>query len=196
MVGVYAQNLYDLACDYVDRTAFVPSVWWAVIKAQINMNQPIHYRIEGHSIVCDGWRYDTEPDWEYHMNYGWLSPSNNTWYAFDQLPPFNVPVEYMVINIRPAVSLGSALSGVYFSGYYYINMDASGTAAVFTGGCLVQSLPRMFIKGTGASLRFLGTAADNTRIFTNGTPTTGIRIVNGGIVLMNNGGLVLCKPAE
>ena len=198
MVGVYTQNVYDFSCGYILRTAFEASVWWAIIKAQLNLNQPIHYRIDGHSIVCDGWRFDTAPDWEYHMNYGWLSSSSNMWYAFDQLPPFNVPAEYMVINIVPAVALGSVLSGVYSSGYHYINMDASGTSAVFLGGCLIQTLPGLFVKGSGLlpSVKFYGTSTSNTRIFTNGTSTSGIKIVNGGVVLLNGGQLVLNKPSE
>jgi hypothetical protein len=195
---VYIQNTYNADCELVNREDYTPAGWWSIIKANININQPTHYGVYKHSIICDGWRFDTWPNWEYHMNYGHALISENTWYAFDQLPPYNIPAEDMIINIRPYNSLGSNLGGTFFAGYHYVNMDASGSNAIFFGGCLIQTLPNMVVKGVGTTpaLKFYGTASNNTYFYTNGDHTAGIKIVNGGLVLSNNGSLKMYMPED
>jgi hypothetical protein len=200
MEGVYEQNLYNSICAVLWRENSTPEAWWALIKGQLNINMPIHYRIEGHSIVCDGWDetvgYPTLC--EYHMNYGWESSWDNTWYTLDQLPGSPLDEEYMLVNILPNCALGSTLSGLYFGGYHYVNMEASGSQAIFSPGSFIQTLPLMVIKGTGTTtvLKFLGTPGSPTRIFTNGTSSIGINIANGGITLKNDGCILMHKPEE
>jgi Peptidase C10 family/HYR domain/Secretion system C-terminal sorting domain len=83
-----------------DHTA---AEWFTILQNEINGNQPMQYRIKGHSIVCDGWR-DTGPENEIHMNYGWGGGSN-AWYTIDHLhcdwEGCDPMVEYVIRGIRP-----------------------------------------------------------------------------------------------
>jgi len=88
------------AINGVDRLDYSYGGWFDVIKAEINLGRPIHYRITGHAIVCDGWR-DTGGISQYHMNYGWGGP-NSAWYTIDNIYGSAGPGdEYIVRGIRP-----------------------------------------------------------------------------------------------
>ena len=58
MVGVYIAIYYITIppVSYTNRQCYTASDWFDLIKWNINANRPIHYRIPGHSIVCDGWQ--------------------------------------------------------------------------------------------------------------------------------------------
>jgi len=94
---VYGVNRYD----------YDQAEWYGLIKDEIDAGRPIQYRINRHSIVCDGYR-DTQGFYEYHMNYGW-GGAYTTWFVMDSLfcywvepdsvCPYNE--EYMVLNIKP-----------------------------------------------------------------------------------------------
>lgn len=195
MVLVYILNyFYHSTCTWTERSAHTADGWFDLIKWNINANRPIHYRIPGHSIVCDGWQDWTVPVLkQYHMNYGWAN-SATTWYTLDELQGGNPAEEYMVLNIVPAVALGANLSGTYTTQsfpYRYFDLDASGTSATFSSGQLIQMLPNLTVTGTGAStfIRFYGSSDAHTRIFTSGNPYQGIAIKGGGIRLGNYGAM-------
>lgn len=80
--------------------------WFGVIQSEIDAGRPIDYRINLHSIVCDGYR-QTGPRYEFHMNYGW-GEAHNAWYVLDSLycswkPNSLCPAaeEFMVTHIMP-----------------------------------------------------------------------------------------------
>ena len=98
---------YDPSIDKEDRDQHDAGEWFSIIQEEINNGRPIQYRIDRHSIVCDGWR-DTGGQNQYHMNYGW-GGSATAWYAIDSLycywvlpdslcPPMD---EYLIRNIYP-----------------------------------------------------------------------------------------------
>jgi hypothetical protein len=78
--------------------------WFALIKAEFDADppRPIHYRIYGHSINCDGY-IDMEVNY-IHLNYGW-GGSSDDWYAVDSLycpwSGCDPMVEYMMTGIEP-----------------------------------------------------------------------------------------------
>jgi uncharacterized repeat protein (TIGR01451 family) len=88
------------------RNQFSQQEWFDIIRDEIDAGRPIQYRINLHSIVCDGYR-DDGPDLEFHMNYGWDN-GYTAWYVLDNLYcswiegdvcPYNE--EYMIIGIEP-----------------------------------------------------------------------------------------------
>ncbi|MFU8844740.1 MAG: C10 family peptidase [Bacteroidales bacterium] len=198
MVNVYKVTFaYHTSCTYTFRSDHSAIGWFDLIKWNINANRPIQYRVIGHSIVCDGWDEIGSPVTRmYHMNYGWIDQSATTWYTLDALPLGGYNEEYMVIYIVPMTAMGAGLSGTYTTPafpYRYFDLDASGSSATFNSGHMLQILPNLTIKGTGPTsyVRFYGATGANTKIFTNGDPTEGIAIKNGGVRLRNNGTIKL-----
>jgi len=197
MVGVYAAYFrYHPGCGVTYHTSWDPISWFEVIKGQLNLNRPVHYRVVGHSIVCDGWQeIGGAPLRQYHMNYGWAN-NFTTWYTLDNLHLGNPAEEYMVVNIVPVTHLGGSLAGTYpldtTFPYRYFDLDASGTVATFDAGQYLQSLPGIKITcaaGTGNNIRFLSTSGANTRMFTRGDISNGARLQGGAIKLDPGGSL-------
>ncbi|RZN39858.1 MAG: hypothetical protein EFT35_03420, partial [Methanophagales archaeon ANME-1-THS] len=202
MEGVYENNYrYSTACVKRDRSAYTNVSWFNRIKAQLDLNRPVHYRIYEHSIVGDGWReriVSGQTVREYHMNYGWSNVSYNTWYVLDGLyypAGGSINDEYMLENIYPAVALGNSIAGTYSLQsfpYHYFDQDATGNSATFEAGQYLQFLPNVEVtctSTTGGSIRFLGTSSYNTRLFTRGDPSKGIRIYNGAVKLNKDGSI-------
>jgi hypothetical protein len=194
MTSVYPiRYYYHSSITYTYRTSHTAPGWFDLIKWNINVNRPIQYRIPGHSIVCDGWDYFGTA-MIYHMNYGWADGAT-AWYAVDALLGGNPAEEYMVIYIVPLTAIGASLSGTYtpLSLPRYFDLDASGSSATFNSGQLLQILPELTVKGTGAStyVKFYGAAGLYTRIFADGDQTEGIAIKGGGIRLRSGGSFKL-----
>ena len=197
MVPVY-QNYYRYY-PYVNvlyRAAANQINWFELIKTQINYNRPIHYRVEGHSIVCDGWReIGGAPLRQYHMNYGWADGAT-TWYSIDSLI-YGTTEEYMLTNIFPTQSIQGSLASSYplpAFPYRYFDRDATGTVSTFDAGQYLQFLPNVKVtctSGSGNNVRFLSSSSQNTRLFTRGNTAIGAKLTGGGIKLSPNGGLKL-----
>ena len=66
-----------------NRTEYSQRGWFDLIKSEIDVGRPMQYRINSHSIVCDGYR-DDFGQLEFHMNYGW-NEGHTTWYVLDNL---------------------------------------------------------------------------------------------------------------
>lgn len=195
MVSVYEDHFrYDNSCDVVYyRIDYTDQEWWDMLKGQINMNRPTQYRIDGHSIVCDGWQELTGGLWQYHINYGWQDKGFTTWYDFDDIFNTSVDSEYVVLNIVPEPALGPSLSGVYEKtsyGYRYFDRDASGSAVEFRAGQMLQARPGRIITGTwNGYVKIHGSATDETRLFTNGDPSKGMKVKEGSIQLTDMGSI-------
>lgn len=170
--------------------------WFGMIVNELSNNRPLCYRVTNHAIVCDGWR--ETPNKEYHMNYGWQDAGANTWYTLDALPLGDYDEEALYINLLPVQSIGPSLGGNYAKlafPYYYFTMDTECPGnATFSAGELLQFLPNAkatCTSTTGGSIRFTGSSADPTTLFTRGLPANGVRIYNGAIKISQNGSITL-----
>ncbi len=153
---------YDPSIDREDRNAHTATTWFNLIKAEINANRPIHYRISGHSIVCDGWT-DTFQN-EYHINYGWGGPHTG-WFAIDNIYGSSDPmVEYLIRYIIPVLS--GRLRGTLWPGEYHVVYDGisiwpsdmlrimPGTTLIFDGPYPFYIYGTLLAEGTSDSIIF------------------------------------------
>jgi len=192
MVGVFEDHYrYSTACVKRDRSSYSAVDWFNLIKADINANQPLQYRIPGHSIVADGWQeIGAGPTRQYHMNYGW-DDGHTTWYTLDSITADPENDEYLVENICPAQALNSVISGTYTRQsfpYRYFNLDTTGTSATFEAGQYLQLLPDITVTSLGL-VQFDGSATFSTRLFTRGNTSKGARIYGGAINMYTNGSI-------
>lgn len=183
-------------------------IWNDDIKGQLKSNRPIHYRIEDHQLVLDGWMEDGGSAMrQYHMNYGWGKDCDdpngcNTWYSLDALYRSDDPnEEYIIADIYPAPALGDELSdnSIYPKeefNYRYFDQDATGNNVTFAAGQNLQFLPQVAVTCTsvelGDCIRFVGTDSEdgNTRLFSiKGTSKAQINIYDGCIALSKGGGI-------
>jgi hypothetical protein len=194
MEDVYEDHYrYSDACGQRDRSDYSPVDWFNLIKVNLNANHPVHYKIEGHSIVGDGWQeYGSGPTREYHMNYGWSGTSSDTWYTLDalyQVGGGTIDDEYMLVNIYPVTSVRWTISGTYPQeafNYRYFDQNASGSSAVFEAGQNLQFMPNIIVSSTGI-IKF----GSNSLFFTRGDMSRGIRTDSGGISLYSGGQMKL-----
>ena len=198
MAAVYVDVFrYAPGCDHIHREDYTASDWFQAIKNQLNLNRPVHYHVEGHSILSDGWQeIGGVPLRQYHMNYGWANEFT-AWYTLDSLHLGGIDHEYIVRNIVPVNHLGAVLAGNYqleSFPYRYFDLDAVGTTATFEAGQYLQSLPGIKVTcaaGIGNNVQFLSSGSDNTRLFSRGDITKGALLQGGAIKLNQNGGLML-----
>jgi hypothetical protein len=196
----YSSDAYfDLRIDNLNGS------WFDMIKNNINQNRPLQYctcvydfpGVAGHSLVLDGWE-ETNNTLYGHMNDGVLE-----WVDMTDL----AGAEGMIKNIKPTNCLGTWLSGdtpddhvqydVPSSTYRYADQDATGRNVTFAAGHHLQFLPGVTVRGTspiGDYIQFLGTPANNTRLFSikgdpNGGVAAGTVIYDGEIRLYNNGSI-------
>jgi hypothetical protein len=196
MIGVYENHYrYSTNCVRRNRNSYTAVDWFERMKSQFNANRPIQYRVEGHSIVADGWQETgAGPLREYHMNYGWAD-GNTTWWTLDALLFGGVDEEYMLENIYPDCALGSSLSGTYSTPsfpYRYFNRDATGASAVFNTGHRLQFLPGITVRctsTTGGRIEFKGSSSSNSHLFSRGDLSKGMRIRSGHVYLFQNGSI-------
>jgi hypothetical protein len=92
----------DIDVEY--RNAYsTADAWFAILQADLNNGWPMQYRINTHSIVCDGWQVAGSN--QIHLNYGW-GGSSTAWYTVDNLycpwSGCSPSVEYVVRRIHPA----------------------------------------------------------------------------------------------
>ena len=195
MEDVYEDHYrYSTDCGRTDRKYYSAVNWFNRMKTQFNANRPVQYRIPGHSLLSDGWQEigNTPIIRQYHMNYGW-DDGCNAWYTLDALYGGNASEEYMLENIYPAQALGNWLSGTYSRvafPYRYFDRDATGHSATFEAGQYLQFLPDITVtctSTTGGSILFEGSSSHNTRLFTRGDRTKGVRIYDGAIKLNRYG---------
>jgi hypothetical protein len=118
--------------------------WFNAIRVEFDAAIPrvIHYRINTHSIVCDG--YQTGSTNYIHLNYGWAD-GHNAWYAVDNLycpwSGCSYTVEYIVAGIQPLNRLYTLVTGsdnrIYqkymtYSGTYYTSWEAISGLSGYT----------------------------------------------------------------
>jgi hypothetical protein len=208
----------DVTWRYVFGSPPIPAdTWFAMIQDEINDFRPIQYRIEGHSVVIDGWRIQGGIK-QYHVNCGWanICPSDlvpdmcnpavgsNTWYTLDDLLWSDWEDEYMVTFIVPEPSLYSILGftsddypcDLAFPYRYFDDYQYTGDNAWFEAGQYLQCRADVNITCTGSAgeaITFYGSVAGNgaTRLYNRGDTTRGIRVNEGAIAIYPNGTLHL-----
>ncbi|MCD4695333.1 MAG: C10 family peptidase [Bacteroidales bacterium] len=195
MVGVYENHYrYSTECITRSRPSYTAETWFSMMQVQFNQNRPVQYRIPGHSIVGDGWQIIGSSLKMYHMNYGWGGTGDDVWYILDALQGGNPSEEYMVEGIVPVQAMDNWITGTYnvpALPYRYFDKDALGSDANFGSGHFLQFLPEITLSGISPTLpvRFNGSTSYNTRLFTEGDVSKGIRIYNGAIEMTNFGSI-------
>jgi hypothetical protein len=183
--------------EVVLRDEHSQETWWQMAKAHLDVNEPIQYRIRGHSIVLDGWQEWVTGEYkpEYHMNYGWQDTNFNAWYEIDHLHQIYADAsweeEYMIVGIVPGMSLHSSVAGPVLKfpfNYRYVNRDCTATAADFDPGQFIQFLPGVTLVCTREFMRFSGMPDNLTYLYTP-EPDRGIRIDNGAMVFHPGAGI-------
>jgi hypothetical protein len=169
--------------------------WFDMIMNNINKNRPLQYctcesdfpGVAAHSLVLDGWEI-IDTTFYGHMNDGSLA-----WIDMTDLPG----AEGMIKNIRPAPSLGSSLSGTYSAPSFpfrYFDQDATGYDTTFDAGHYLQFLPGIKVTAASGFIRFEGTSAAYTQLFSiKGTVSGGrvatVKMYNGVVEMYQNGSI-------
>jgi len=201
--SAYSSNLeymfelsnYSTVCAYTHRRDWDANTWWTYIKDNLNQNRPLDYYIRDHEIVCDGWQEVNGP--EYHMVYGWQNTDFNTWYFLDALlqpdPEGGPEWEAITHKILPNCALGSSISGTIVDNpsypHRYVDRDCSAASVHFYAGQLIHFHPRKVMTCTSQFLRFDGTPAKNTRLYT-ADYGRGI-LINDGRIQMYEGAAIM-----
>lgn len=190
-VGYIDHFRYNPGSWVLDREGYTSSAWFNVIKAQLNKNLPMTYGIEGHAIVCDGWQV-VSTLMQIHMNWGHGTSSATKWYTLDVDWPYD-PDEHLLGEHYPAPAIGSTvISGTYLKNafpYRYFDRDATaGFSTTFASGNYLQFLNGIRLRATGF-VRIDSTVTENTRIYSGGNPSTGIRLYSGDMILTSGGSL-------
>ncbi|MFC1683647.1 C10 family peptidase [Candidatus Zixiibacteriota bacterium] len=197
MIGVYEDHYhYHDDCSKRNRNDYSAVDWFELMKIDLNINRPVQYRVENHSIVADGWQeIGGVPLRQYHMNYGWDNNST-TWYSLDSLYLGGVDEEFMLIGIYPAQSMHNYIEdGTYpreSFPYRYFDRDISGNNATFESGQHLQFMPNIRLEctsTTGGSIRFYGSSSYHTHLFTRGDASEGVLIYDGAVKLNRYGGI-------
>ena len=210
MEQVFQNRRYDNECDVQDRTEYTDSEWFDLLCDEFNVNRPVQYRVEGHSIVGDGWQIidiGGVPTKQFHFIYGWYD-SHDTWYDIDDIHLGGPGIEYVVREIYPEVALGYNLyghhapptdPGVHFDKpARYFDVDTSAIYAEFDAGQSFQYLrPGLHILQLNGDpdvhfILFNGEPAMPTEFY-HGAPfgDVRIRITDGAIKLKNGGEMCL-----
>jgi hypothetical protein len=192
-LGYIAHFRYNPGSLVLYRAGVSSTLWFDVIKAQLNMNLPMTYGIEGHAIICDGWQQVGTLK-QIHMNWGDGTTSLTRWYTLDVDWPYD-PDEHLLGNHYPFPAIGSTVaSGIYLRNsfpYRYFHQDATaGSSTTFASGNYLQFLHGIRLRAAG-SVRIESSATYDTRLFTRGDSNNGIRLSTGTMTLQSGGSLKL-----
>jgi hypothetical protein len=214
MEGVYEDYFrYDEGCYIEYRDDYSAYGWYELMMNQFNVNRPVQYKIEGHSVVADGWKMEQIGDeyYWYHMNYGWGGSvpnepewqgysSSNTWFALDAHPGGDTD-DYLVRTIYPDCAIGGWMEGDYDVpspiNARYIDQDTRGNSATFAAGIWFQALePDFLIRGEGTGdevVTFNGAPGAESIFYFSGDfdSYTRIHIADGAIRLRGGGEMVI-----
>lgn len=205
MDGVYENRRYDTILGYY-RDDFSAEQWFAELKDEFDHNRVVHYRVEGHSIVGDGWQ---EIDLgggnilkQYHMNYGWWGTADDTWYELDNLNLGGFHEEYYLFNIRPLPLIpftafgtfdASGMGGNHYDRprrYFVLDTQLSG-ATFEPGQCLQYVRTGFWLRATNGSSEIQGAPGLETLIH-HRAPDHDVRIrVLDGAVKFHAGGEIV-----
>lgn len=193
-----------------DRDDYDYEEWWVMIKWQIDHNCPMVYGIDTvygdfkHAIVIDGYD-DTGEKHMVHANYGWGDNWHNNWYELDKFdcdPAYgwqggcDWEEEKMIIFIYPRGGLCESYSGTLDPRtgptdlHHYVFDDVACYGVVIEAGAWVQFLPGTSLTCETDSVDIYGRTPDETRFFSGGLPTRGLKVgASGKIRILPGGGI-------
>jgi len=207
---------YDTANDEPDcedRDEHSYDEWWSIIVGEINNNRPMMYGIENsdqdfyHAIVVDGYD-DSAGGHKVHANYGWGENWHNTWYELDWFDcntaeGWNTRCEWdteeMIRDIYPRNGLNGNFSGSLspWGGagtlHHYMYCDVTSNDMTIQGGARVQFLPGVSLTCTGNSIDIDGGRQYETRFFSYGIPTRGLKVAEGGAIKLTANGSICMR---
>ena len=180
--------------------------WWYMIKGEIDKNRPVLYRIASgavfvsdfdHIIVVDG--YDnTGGQYQVHANYGWDDP-HTTWYTLNTWHcsrwDCSWDEEEMVWFIYHRDGLCFSYTGTLgprtspTDPHHYVYCDVGCHGVIVQAGAWVQFLPGTAMTCSTGSIDIYGRTPDETRFFSRGLPTRGLKVAGGKIRLHPNGSI-------
>jgi hypothetical protein len=192
------------ACE--DRDDYTWIEWWNIIKDEIDHNRPVIYHIvttaddSKHNFVVDG--YDNSAGiYTVHANYGYNNKLT-TWYTLDgfecdYLTDAHDGCDYLqeslIRYIYPREGLFGPSSGVLQGGYYsYIYGDVTSSNLMVQAGANVQFLggtSGTHVTCTADSIRISGSTSANTRLFSHGDLSKGVKLTGAHIVLRAKGSI-------
>jgi hypothetical protein len=189
-----------------------PAIWFDIIKYEIDLNRPMVYSIQNsdndfyHAIVVDGYD-DSGGMYKVHANYGWGDNWHNTWYDLDWFDcnndiNYTTPCEFneeeLIRFIYPRNGLREWYTGTLGpwggpqSLHHYVYDDTYSNDLTVQGGARVQFLPGVSLICNGNSININGDSPNETRFYSNGMPTKGLKVnKNGEIKLHQNGAITI-----
>lgn len=193
-----------------ERDSYDFSEWWDMIVREIDYNRPMMFKLANsggsfnHLVVIDGYD-DTGGQTQIHANYGW-DDAHTAWYALDSLDCDTAPgfqggcelSEYELVRYiypRTAIpnhgTLGPRNSVTDLHHYVYTDEDYCFDLIV-EGGAWVQFLPETSLSCSLDSVAIYGRSPDETRFYSEGLPTRGMKVAaNGEIRLWPGGGMIV-----
>jgi hypothetical protein len=164
---------YATTTGYKYRSSYSTSNWFYLIKRELDapLPRPIHYNIDQHSIVADGYRQDSAT-MMVHMNYGW-DDSHNAWFDLDNLYCYwdadsicPASIDSMVTGIQPKNRL--MVSHIGAGGQIYLgdwnHAGTSFSAGTIPGGGTSSDAPAMAVFQNKQYLAVKGTADNHIYI--------------------------------
>jgi len=189
----------DDGCQVLDRSDYNFDSWYELYQNDLNANRTVGVGIPDHMVVADGWRLEDigGETWRMiHVQYGW-GGANDGWYSPDEI--VGEPDDTLLRGVRPYCVLNSSPSGTYTSDgstWRYFNRDVNTDGAIFEEGHWLQiQMPGFLITNTGTTssnkIEFRGGSSGNTRLFMNGDPGGGRRMIMiDGVCRINAGGQI------
>lgn len=186
-------------CQVLDRADYNFDSWYQLYVNDLNANRTVGVGIPGHMVVADGWRIENigGEDWrQIHVQYGW-NGTHDGWYSPDDIVGDHD--DTMLRGVRPNCVLNSDPGGTYTtdgSTWRYFNRDVYTDSVIFEQGHWLQiQMPGFLITNTGTTsantIEFRGGSSGNTRLFMNGDPSGGRRmILIDGTCRVNAGGQI------
>ncbi len=197
--------------DYEDS---YPLHWESMIREEIENNRPMILSISNgnnfnHAVVIDG--YDNIG--QIHINYGWDN-GHNTWYVFDELDcdKTNGFQGGCILDDMDLIRLIFPRTGYNkvcydtlgpwggpgsYHHYIYCNVtktrsdyDTPYKYMTVLGGAWVQFLPGESITCSHDSVYIYGRSPGETRFFSDGLPTRGLKVCENGVIKLNSNGRI------
>jgi hypothetical protein len=192
------------ACE--DRDDYTWMEWWNIMKDEIDHNRPVIYHIvtaaddSKHNFVVDGYDNSTGV-YRVHANYGY-NDKLTAWYTLDGFecdyttdPPDGCDYlqESLIRYIYPREGLFGSSSGVLQGGYYsYIFGDVTSSNLVVQAGASVQFLggtKGTHVTCTSDSIFIFGSKSENSRLFSHGDLSKGVKLTGAHITLRPKGSI-------
>ncbi|MDH7487803.1 MAG: C10 family peptidase [Anaerolineae bacterium] len=184
-----------------ERDSYDFNTWWNMIREEIDHNRPMMYRIANHDfdhlIVVDG--YDnTGGQYLVHANYGW-DDGHTAWYTLDQFDCNGIGAcDWGSYEMTRFIYPRTGLCGVAWVNlgprnsatdlHHYVYCDVTLLNVTIQGGAWVQFLPGTSIMGGSASIE--GRSPAETRLFSDGLPTRGLKVAGGGKIKLYPSGSI------